>query len=426
MNLPPTTTKRSRDPSHRVPDSIVDTDATSQTVEPTFPWRALETPLAGDGSPIAPTRVSFIDESDAEIASAIVSPAEATPFQAASGLTDDSLGNSVLISDVVCATGGDSNGATPAILYLALRRARIWGRATVIGLIDDSAPEADLLRLERLEDVGIAGTPLIVGAQRLDLAIDGCWQSADKKTRATLRTLFVDEAVETLERWVKQFFTSKWFQTLYADRLTREQYILTLSNLHQFVRWTTRLIGRAVAHSHDRELRNHWLHHLQDEINHELIIEKDLKNLGADPQYVVERMPPHPWTLQFMGLQESLIGFHGDPVLFMASPFVAEGYGARLDKHFLDALEASARRWGVSNPKLVTSFYSSHINYDGGDDGHWALTRNILNRCLIDDAHLQRFLTIVRAAADATERGYTAYVSDLVVFERSRRTRSDA
>jgi hypothetical protein len=256
-----------------------------------------------------------------------------------------------------------------------------------------------------------------VSAQRIDYAADNCWLVSDPVTRQALHERFVPEAVETLERWVRHFFTTRWFETLYSGRLSRQQYIYTLSNLHQFVRWTTRLIGRAVSHSHDRALRDHWLEHLRDEINHELIIEKDLKNLGVDPAYVAERMVPEPNTLQFMGVQESLIGFHGDPVLFMAAPFVAEGYGARLDERFMGALEESALGWGIKNPRLVTSFYASHISYDGGDDGHWALIRRILERYLTDHCQLQRFLSAVRAAADATERAYTAYIADLSVFE---------
>jgi hypothetical protein len=320
------------------------------------------------------------------------------------------LSRCAYVSDVR-ATGRDAEAAA---LYMALRRARIMGRPTVAtwGKPDSSAWVR--LQLAKLSRVG-SDADGTAGAQRLDISIYRAFAGAGA-FQPQLKALFVSEAVETLDSWVSQFFASPWFESIYAGTMTREQYVYTLSNMHQFVRWTTRLIGRAVSLSSDRELRNHWLKHLDGEINHELIIEKDLEELGVDVNYVTDAMVPNLENQQFMVIQESLIGFHQDPVLFMAAPFVAEGFSARLDRNFMDALERVVRSWGVANPRRATLFFSSHIEYDGGGEGHWEATRRILERSLTDETLLQRFLNAQRLAMAAFTRSYTSYVEDLAIF----------
>jgi hypothetical protein len=380
----------------------------------TLGWSIVENPSVRTTSG---SEIRILDRDGNCLGEALVIPAEDVPFGELVGLPKQALTRSIAISDVRTEPALDGE-IRPALLYLALRRGRIWDRATVMTCVDAAQRNEDarLLSLDPLPHAS-SHAGLVPVAQRLDVAIHHAWNACGTEQRALLREQFVAEALDTLDRWIPRFCSSPWFQALYAGRLTRPQYIYTLSNLHQFVRWTTRLLGRAVAYSHDRTLRSHWLHHLEDEINHELILEKDLANLGADPRYVVEAMLPHPTTHQFMVVQESMIGFHQDPVSFMGSPFVAEGYAARLDQGFLDALASCARRWGVQNPQLVTSFYASHINYDGGEDGHFAQVREVLAVSLKNDLQLQQFLNVVRMCTDATERSYTAYVNDLSIFD---------
>jgi len=300
-----------------------------------------------------------------------------------------------------------------ATLYLALRRARILGYASVVTLANDSSPTWQLLNMVPLRHV--AKKAFIAGAQRLDIAIHNAW-TASGSLKPALRAMFVSEAVETLDLWVAGFFASPWFRAIHEGTMTREQYIYTLSSMYQFVRGTTRLIGRAVSHSDDRELRRHWLKHLHGEIDHELIIEKDLAELSADVRYVTDTMVPNVHIQQFLAVQESTIGFHQDPVLFMAAPFVAEGFSARLDKRFTDALHTVVKSWGISNPRRATMFLASHIDYDGGDDGHWETMRAIMGRYLADDAHLQRFLNVARLAMNSFSLSYSSYIEDLAVF----------
>ena len=208
-----------------------------------------------------------------------------------------------------------------------------------------------------------------------------------------------------------------YFKAAHDGTLSREQYIYSLSNLHQFVRWTTRLLGRAVSLSDDPELRSHFLNHLSGEVNHEVILETDLAALGpdVDVDYVVHSMVPNLATQELMVVQESLIGFHEDPVLFMAAPFAA-GFAANVTTEFIKGLTVCMERWGVPNPKKALVFFASHVHFDGGDDGHWALTRDILATHLDTDMRLQQFLNAVRLAMNGFIHCYASYVDTLGIW----------
>jgi hypothetical protein len=206
---------------------------------------------------------------------------------------------------------------------------------------------------------------------------------------------------------------------VFEGTLVREQLVYALSNMHQFVRWTTRLLGLAVGSSHARRLRDHFLAHLSGEINHELIIERDLAHLGADVGYVLDGMVPTPGTRHFMAVQESLIGMHGDPRAFMASPLAAEGVASHLTPDFLQALEDVVAGWGVPEPRKAITFFTSHVQTDGGDDGHWETTLGLVGEHLRSEADLVRFLGGLRASMAALTRAYDEYVDDLAVFCRT-------
>src|SRR5262249_33063446 len=118
-----------------------------------------------------------------------------------------------------------------------------------------------------------------------------CWQHL----RGTLRQLvtdrlLADEVIRTVQRHTSLFFENPWFQAVTAGTLTRGQYIKFLANNHQFVRWTTRILARVAGFAENADLRNHYLRHLRGEIDHELIIERDLAYLGADVDYIREHM----------------------------------------------------------------------------------------------------------------------------------------
>jgi hypothetical protein len=352
------------------------------------------------------------------IAMGTVFPADTSGLPRLTGLDAQDLGASVGFSDIYIDPAARAQ-ATPVLMYSLLRRARIWQRQTAMTYGEAATLERDepvvawqpLSHLGALTALHGSGARLPV-AQRVDIAMHQACAAMGAAERDFVQRLFVPEAVETLEIHIDRFFRTDFFNAVYESRLSREQYIYSMSNLHQFVRYTTRLIGRAVSLSNDEDLRNHWLNHLSGEINHEKIIEKDLEHLGADVDYVVHHMVPNMHNQQFMVVQESAIAFHQDPVLFMAAPFSAEGWTARLDQRFMDSLHRSIRSWGIEQPRHVTGFLSSHINYDGGDDGHWEGTRRILDRYLTSDQMLQRFLNLVHLCMNAFENSYSSYVTE--------------
>jgi hypothetical protein len=78
----------------------------------------------------------------------------------------------------------------------------------------------------------------------------------------------------------------------------------------------------------------------------------------------------------------------------------------------------------VKNPRLVTNFITSHIDYDGGADGHWAGICAVLGRFLESETDQQTFLATIRLCMDAFERSYAAYIEDLLIFAAKPEARS--
>jgi hypothetical protein len=175
-----------------------------------------------------------------------------------------------------------------------------------------------------------------------------------------------------------------------------------------------------VALAPTRELRRHFIDHLNGEINHELSIENDLRHLGVDPDYVLHHRVPDPATKSFMAIQETTIAYYQEPMLLMACPLVAEGITANMPSAFVGSLRSLVGSWGVASPQKATSFLISHTHTDGGDDGHWQTTTQALGEYLVDEALQRRFLCTVRTAADCLERSFDAVIDGIPLFSRTK------
>jgi hypothetical protein len=354
------------------------------------------------------------------LAVATVVPGEASPL--ADSLPVSSLRRTAYLADFAWRQGAERSALLA--LYGAARRARVEGYATLAAHVCDPRRSVtgplDLVALpaaELRERVGDRTRLLTPVAQRVDIAAHRAFEAwADAGGPLPDPALFGAEVEETIERWILDLYGRGFFRAVSEGTLAREQLVYALSNMHQFVRWTTRLLGLAVGSSHPRRLRDHFLAHLSGEINHELIIERDLAHLGADVAYVVERMAPSPGTRHFMAVQESLVAMHRDPLAFMASPLAAEGVASHLTPDFLQALEAVVAGWDVPEPRKAITFFTSHVQTDGGDDGHWETTLGLVRDHLRTEAHLAGFLGGLRASMAALTRAYDEYVDDLAVF----------
>ena len=324
-----------------------------------------------------------------------------------------SLATTALITNVRIDPGYER--LLPALFYAIGRRARIEGATTLLAPVRDlNASDTAVLGLRPTPHGAIADHQL--AAQRIDLFMHRTWSAMVENGTTPELTLLANEVEETIQRWVAGGKEWSFFKALREHRLAREQYVYTLSNTYQYVRHTTRVIGRAIGASADPELRKHWIGHLNGEINHEVIIERDLKHMNEDVDYVMRHMAPSRVTQEFMAIQESMIAYHNDPVLMMASPLAAEAITAHLDQQFVDDLLTCAKSWGIEEPKRACQFLISHMNTDGGEDGHWRMSIEILPKLIRDEARLSMFLTTNASSRRAIEGVFRDPVDDMAIW----------
>ena len=299
-------------------------------------------------------------------------------------------------------------------LYEKLASARAEDLRTVVASVSrEDEAMARALGLTPLEDTP-EGTTFFAGI--LDEALHAAFVSASEADRATIRKTFPKQIETRLARHVKGFYEGPWARAVAERKLSIRQYVVTLKNMHQYVRFTTRLLGRAVACSDTTSLRSHYARHLAGEVNHEILIERDLEKLGESVAYLRDLRYANAPTRAFMVLEQSLVSFERDSVLFAACPLAAEGITAHMDSPFLAALRDNVGRSSPELGKKATVFFASHIETDGGDDGHWAATLKLLQDNLPDDRKLGEFLTILDLAATSFTASFNANVDDYCLF----------
>jgi hypothetical protein len=366
--------------------------------------------------------VAVVDRASGRtLAFASVLAAEGSDFQKRTRLADGALSRAAYFTRVHVAP--DAPAGTQAVLmYAALRAARAWGRDVAAFLMaDDDTPTSrryGLIHLANVARVDVPGKGAFrAKSQRLDLLLHQTSEEAAQAGQPLAPSFLVYEILDTLQH---QLFTpvtqARFFTSVDAGTLTREQYVYALTQLHLFVRFTTRLLGRCVGYSPTTELRTHFISHLTGEVNHEIIIERDLEHLGENPAYVKEVAQPNLPSREFMASQESAIGFYQDPLLLLVAPLAAEGVTGHLAPGFMEKLNACVASWGVKDPQKATRFLSSHIEYDGGEDGHWQGNLDLLSKHLHNETLLRRFLTLLRVAAEGTLRQWDSYVGDVELW----------
>lgn len=348
------------------------------------------------------------------IASLQLTLSERAELSGSASVSPSALQTSVVLSSLRVSEG--EKGLAELLLYFAARRARVMGRENLLVRAEEAAPARDVLKLAPCS----ADLPQLL-MQRVDLAAHYAHKSLEALGMPISPSIRAREVEETTKRWLSGAGEWGFFKALHTRTLTRPQYVYALSNIYQFVRHTTRLVARAIAHSPTTEMRTHFIKHLNGEVNHELIIERDLEHLGEDVDYVRSHMAPNGPTQEFMAIQESMIGYYEDPVLLMASPVAAEGVTAHLNQAFIDALNDGMKRWNVSTPQKASRFFISHMHTDGGDDGHWEMTIAFLEGCLITESKHQFFLRSLRSAMRGTQRLYDSFVTDLPAFTLAKK-----
>ncbi len=382
-------------------------------------WLQIKTNI----NPITPPHIIQLQDTvaDKTISQGLVIEAEHSLFQQLTNIDSKFLDKSAFIESIWLSDEADQTGEiAAATLYFTLRRARIMERDNIITLVPSMAhPIVTLLRLEVLPNVGkviIDGNEYIAVAQRLKYSIYNAYQQVHGEILDTIKTNIKGEVLEMYRKWVEGFFKGPWASAIRDHTLSKEQYIYSLFNLHQYVRQTTQHLGRCIALAPTIELRNHFIYHLRGEVNHELIIENDLEHLSADVNYLKYLHTPHHATKEFMVVQESTIGFYQDTVLMLACPLAAEGMTSYITPDFLDDLYETIAGWGTEKPKKAAGFLTSHVNTDGGDDGHWINVVNMIERYVRTEEDLQRFLSVAHCAMVSFERGFNVIIDDMMLW----------
>lgn len=342
--------------------------------------------------------------------------AEESDFSRYSQLDTKILREGVYSSRSFVTPEARNRGYFSLLIYLALRWARMHCRQTYFGYMEEGEPPIrkmlapiDLIHVPQRQIIGADNRSyqVVAGYGTVTQGIFRCYRTLSKNLKDFVnKTLIPDEIEHKIRTGIQEFYTNQWFEQVYSGQATRRQYAAVLTNLHHYVRWTTRLLARIIAETECPDLRTHYLDHLSGEINHERMLENDLEDLGFDADYWLNNTAPDPGILCFMAIQQSLAAFDRDPILFLIVPLVAEGLSAFISRDFIHALESCAQTWGVRHPHMITRFLRSHIHTDGGETGHWQAIRDILPHYINGEGSMQRALAIIDALLHSQRQTY--------------------
>ena len=375
-----------------------------------------------DSNDIAGQHLLVYDSNDQLVGSKFMIEAELSDFSEYSGISTDALTHCFVSGRGVVVPEHRNSGLFAYMLNIGCRYFLSKGRTTLLTYCEPGEiPAKKILNYSLIKNAH----PRVVtgGSNRQytvypyecrteDAIIRSFSKLDDSKKQSIIDSFYVDEIVDLVRSRTQLFYDNPFFNAVETNTLSISQYSYCLSNLHQFVRWTTRILGAAVAMSEDPNIRAHFADHLSGEVNHELWLEDDIRHLNGDVDYVKNSMVPCTGTLSFMFTQEALAGWRNDPVLFMGVPIAIEGISAMLDNLFIDNLKKCILSWGIEEPSKATRFWSSHIHTDGADEGHWVNTIKMLNKYIKNEHQHQKILKVINIVFDAMDREFCEYVAE--------------
>ncbi len=348
--------------------------------------------------------------------------AEDSDFSFYTDIPADKLRTAVLSSRSAVNPEFRNKGIFSLLIYLAGRWGRMRGRKRFVGFIEQGNPPIKkMLRCPEIPNVPLRTVSGANGEQYqvvstsipIDYVTYRSFQTMSKALREfASNALMPAELMFKVENGIDDFYNTKWYLKVMDETLTKDQYIAALSNIHLYVKWTTRLLATVVGQTEERELRGDLLHHLEGEVDHELMLERDLEALDWDVGFVQHAMSPNPEIIKFMAMQQSLASFERDPVMFLVAPLVAEGLSANMVPEFIHALERCIRSWGITKPKTAMSFLHSHIYTDGGDKGHWQAVQKTISKRISSESRFQHALNLTEAMFVSMCSAYNDFVND--------------
>lgn len=303
----------------------------------------------------------------------------------------------------------------PLALYSAIKEARINFKDIVLTVKNVKSTFPIMTFLKGQEVKKIDENNILLG-QKVEYALFNLANDLPEDASSFITQEFVSDMYKMFFLYNEKFNNGAWCKAIYNRTMTKNQYISSHFNLHSYVEHTTRICARAIAFCGDLFLRNNYIEHFKGEVNHEILIQKDLVHLGVDVDYLKNYYIPNTKTKGFMALQESTIGFYQDPVLLLACPFVAEGISAHFDDDLLVGMEELITSWGVSEPEKAMRFWSSHVKFDGGDDGHWEDVMSVIPRYVKTEHERQKFISIAKFAMDSLYNSFNSNIEENLIW----------
>ena len=137
--------------------------------------------------------------------------------------------------------------ATPVLLYAAARQARVARRTTV--LLDPRSVADSLLTLGHFQPLPKASS---YSGRVWNIMLYKAAQACHEVRQPLLSSFLTGEVIETVYAFVARMYRTSFFKAVQEGTLTRAQYISLLSPSHHYVRYTTRILGRCIAHAGHR------------------------------------------------------------------------------------------------------------------------------------------------------------------------------
>lgn len=149
------------------------------------------------------------------------------------------------------------------------------------------------------------------------------------------------------------------FEMTLAGKLRTDIYIRYLIETYHMVKHTVHMLALGVAGAGpDRtDLRDWFIEQLDEERNHDLLLLKDLKNLGV-PEEVVKKTRPGRGARGLI-TQNYYMTTYGNPVGILGVASLTEGLGATAATQMAECLNSLYRI-----PRNATTFLRSHGGFD--------------------------------------------------------------
>lgn len=216
-------------------------------------------------------------------------------------------------------------------------------------------------KIPSFEEEGMSLTPYISTTEK---AMINCFRHVSNEYSDILGDMLMDDVETYTASCVEEFQELTFWKRAKAKTLSKYEYLNLLSDMHQYVRMTTRMLALAAGNTESAELRKYYIDHVQEEIDHEKILESDMSYLGGDAKFLLHDRPMSTCARLINSLGESLINTRRTTDLYLAIPLVLESMAGSLGKEQMSSLLNCIKSWGYDKPQNGASMLISHSGFD--------------------------------------------------------------